>query len=146
MNISSNKKHFLSYTHITYRGRSITVRTVTRLRAGRSKFRIPARARNFSLLRNCPGRLSDPLSFIFNGYQGLYRGVKRTMNEVNHVPPSSTEVKNEWCCTSSPPACLNGVDNGKVLHKGYSNCINCKSSFIEGRNYEHATQQSNFQN
>jgi hypothetical protein len=26
-----------------------------------------------------------------------------------HSPPTSTELKNAWCCTSSPPICLHGV-------------------------------------
>jgi hypothetical protein len=30
--------------------------------------------------------------------------------EIGHWPPSSTEVKNEWSSTSTPPICLHGKD------------------------------------
>ena len=36
--------------------------------------------------------------------------------EVNHPPPSSAQVKNEWSYTSTPPACLHSVDREKVYH------------------------------
>ena len=34
------------------------------------------------------------------------RVVKRPRREVDHSPPSSAEVKNEWRDTSTPPICL----------------------------------------
>ena len=37
-------------------------------------------------------------------------GVKMPVREVNHSPPSSVEVKNEWSYTSVPPIYLRGVD------------------------------------
>ena len=40
----------------------------------------------------------------------LFPGVKRPGCEVNHSPPSSVEVKNEWRCTAASPVCLHGVD------------------------------------
>jgi hypothetical protein len=44
-----------------------------------------------------------------NGYRGaLSLGVKRPEREVDHSPPSSAEVKNEWTYTSAPPI-LHGV-------------------------------------
>jgi hypothetical protein len=39
----------------------------------------------------------------------LSLGVKRQGREVDHSPPSSTEVKNEWSYTSTPPTPLHGV-------------------------------------
>jgi hypothetical protein len=36
-------------------------------------------------------------------------GVKRPGREANHSPPSSSEVKNEWSYTSTPPVRLHGV-------------------------------------
>jgi hypothetical protein len=36
-------------------------------------------------------------------------GVKRREREVNHSPPSITEVKNEWRYTSANPLCFHGV-------------------------------------
>jgi len=29
--------------------------------------------------------------------------------------PSSTMVKNEWSCTSTPPICLHGVERDKII-------------------------------
>jgi len=37
-------------------------------------------------------------------------GVKWVGREVNHSPPSSAEVENEWIYTSVPPVCLHVVD------------------------------------
>ena len=37
-------------------------------------------------------------------------GVKQLGHDV-HLPPSSTDVTNEWCCNCTPSACVPGVDN-----------------------------------
>jgi hypothetical protein len=39
----------------------------------------------------------------FNGYRVSFLGVKRQRCEVDHSPPSSAEVRNEWSYTSTPP-------------------------------------------
>jgi len=70
---------------------------------------MPAMARDFSLPK-FPYRLWGPHSLLFGGYRGSFREVKRPGREVNHKPPSSTEVKNGWSCTSAPPMHLHGVD------------------------------------
>jgi len=41
---------------------------------------------------------------------GFFARVERPGREVDHSPPSSDEVKNEWSCTSPPPIC-HGVDH-----------------------------------
>jgi hypothetical protein len=58
----------------------------------------------------CPVRLLGP-----NGYRCSFPGVKRPGREVNHLPPSSAEVKNVWSHTSTPPICLHGLDREKNL-------------------------------
>ena len=40
---------------------------------------------------------------------GFFPGVKRPGREVNHSPPSSVEVNNEWSSTSTTPVCLHGI-------------------------------------
>jgi hypothetical protein len=92
-----------------------------------------------------PDRLCGPPRPLSNGYQVLPRGgvVKQAWYEVNHSPPSSAVVKNEWSYTFTSPVCLQGMDrenftfilftsltfmikiqrNGNVLH---GNCTNCK--------------------
>jgi hypothetical protein len=39
---------------------------------------------------------------------------KQLGREVNHTPPSSTKVKNEWSYTSIPSVCLRGIDRENV--------------------------------
>ena len=58
--------------------------------------------------------------------------VKRLEREVNHVPSSSAEVKNEWSYTSTPYTCLHGVDSLYGLDYDTSTSQSCCifSSFI----------------
>jgi len=41
---------------------------------------------------------------------GVLSRVKAAGGDVEHAPPSSAEVKNEWSYTSAPAMCLNGLD------------------------------------
>jgi hypothetical protein len=41
--------------------------------------------------------------------------VKLPDREIDHLLPSSTEVKNEWRYTSPPPICSTGADRNKYL-------------------------------
>jgi hypothetical protein len=43
----------------------------------------------------------------------LSTGAQRQGREVNHSPPPSAEVKNEWSCTSTLHIYLHGVDKHK---------------------------------
>jgi len=47
---------------------------------------------------------------LFNGYQGSFPALKQLGHEINHSPPSSAEVKNDWSYTSTPLVCLCGMD------------------------------------
>jgi hypothetical protein len=40
----------------------------------------------------------------------LSTGLERTGRAVEHLPPSSEEVKHEWNYTSAPPLRIHGVD------------------------------------
>jgi len=42
---------------------------------------------------------------------GFFSGVKRPKRFVDHCPPYSAEVKNEWSYTSIPVLCLHDVDS-----------------------------------
>ena len=55
-------------------------------------------------------RLCEPSCLVFDGYKVYFPGVKRPGRETDHLPTSSSEVKNEWSYTSTPPICLHGVD------------------------------------
>jgi hypothetical protein len=59
---------------------------------------------------NRPDQLWGPSSLQGNKYRGSFPGVERPGRDVDHPPPTSAEVKNEWSYTSSPQICLNGVD------------------------------------
>jgi hypothetical protein len=60
--------------------------------------------------QNHPDRLWGPHSLLFNLYQGSLPEVKRPEREVDHSPPSSAEVYNEWRYASTAPICLYGMD------------------------------------
>jgi hypothetical protein len=44
------------------------------------------------------------------GAEFLYWEIKRLESEVDHSPPFSAEVKNEWSYNSAPRTCLHDVD------------------------------------
>jgi hypothetical protein len=70
----------------------------------------PGRGKILSLLQNNPDWLFGTPSLIFSGYPGSTKGVKWLGHDVNHSPPSSPEVKNEWSYTFAPPLYLHGMD------------------------------------
>jgi hypothetical protein len=43
-------------------------------------------------------------------YRAYFPGEKQPKCEVNHSPPSSAKVKNEWSYTPTPAICLHSVD------------------------------------
>jgi len=55
------------------------------------------------LVSKKPRPASCPLNHLFNEHCGSFRGIKRPGREIDHSPPSSAEVKNEWSFTSSLP-------------------------------------------
>jgi hypothetical protein len=64
----------------------------------------------FFSLPSRPDRLWGPPSLLSSGYQGmLCLRVKRPEREADHSPPSSSEIKNAWNDTSTPPTHLHGV-------------------------------------
>jgi hypothetical protein len=77
--------------------------TVTRPWAGYFGIQISAGARDFSFSKTSRPALglSQPPVQLVSGV--LIVGVKQLGYEVDHSPPSSAEVKNEWSCTSVPP-------------------------------------------
>jgi hypothetical protein len=57
------------------------------------------------------------IRFVFKGLTGTVDlGGKQPGRAVNHAPPSSTEVKNEWSCISAPSICLHGVGKQNFFH------------------------------
>lgn len=75
----------------------------TRLWAGESGAQVPVAARDFSFLYKHPDWLWDPPTLILYGYSGCLPDVKWPGCDVHHSSLASTEVKNEWSCTSAPP-------------------------------------------
>jgi hypothetical protein len=59
--------------------------------------------RNISLLRNVQTGPEPP-----NPHPHHFTGIKLPRREVNHSPPSITELKNAWSYTSAPPICFHG--------------------------------------
>ena len=76
---------------------------ITRLRTGRSGFRILVRAEDLFLLVTSLYRLWCQPSLQLNGYRGSFAGIKRPELEIYHSFPSGAELNNEWSCTSVSP-------------------------------------------
>ena len=68
------------------------------------------RGKRFFLSAKCPNQLWSLLSFLFNGYQVLFREEKRPGRKVNHAHLSIFKGKNEWSYTSTSPICFHSVD------------------------------------
>jgi hypothetical protein len=49
------------------------------------------------------------LSRLFDGHWGSFPVLKRPGCEVDHLPLTSSEVKNKWSYTSAPPICICGM-------------------------------------
>jgi hypothetical protein len=62
--------------------------------------------KRFIVSPKCPDWSWDPPSQVFSGYLGYFAGVKQSEHEVNHSPPFSAEVKNEWNYTTATLICL----------------------------------------
>jgi hypothetical protein len=86
-----------------FESRHSPVSTMTRLRAGRSGFD-PRQRQGFSLLATASspalGPTQPPIQWVS---AALFLGVKRLGHEADRSPPCSTEVKNAWGYTSTPP-------------------------------------------
>ena len=54
-----------------------------------------------------------PTEFLSQGYGGSFPGLKRPGREVDHIPPHSSEGKNEWSYTSTSTVILHGVEGDK---------------------------------
>jgi hypothetical protein len=80
------------------------VTTETTLRVRWFGVRILVGIRDFSLFENAILALG-PTRFIFHGYQG-----KATRTLCWTLPSSSSEDKNEWSYTSTPPVCRHCAD------------------------------------
>ena len=80
---------------------------------GKSGVRILVEARSLSRLQNFQtGCGSHPTSYWLG--TGSFQGVNRPVCKVKNSPPVSTEMKNEWSCTSTPLICLQGRGQGKL--------------------------------
>jgi hypothetical protein len=73
-----------------------------------SRIRFPAEAGNFSHHRVQNGSRAHPASYPV-GTGGSFLGGKAAGREADHSLPSSSEVKNAWSYTSTPPIRLHGV-------------------------------------
>jgi hypothetical protein len=79
-----------------------------RSQGGRNGVRIPAGPRHYFLLHNIQpgsGPTEPPVKWVPGFFPSM---LKRPGREVDHSPPSSAEVKNEWSYVSH--ICLRDVD------------------------------------
>jgi len=89
-----------------------SVDMVIRLWPRRSGVRIPVGARDFCVFQNIVS-WDHPFSYSMDTGE-LSSSVKHLGPEFDHYTPSSTDVKNEWSCTSSTTLCLRRVDRDKI--------------------------------
>jgi hypothetical protein len=80
----------------------------------------PCWGKRFFSCPECPDGLWSPTSLPFSGYQGYFcvcvcvgggaGAIKWLGHEVDHSPPPSAEVKNEWRYASAYLICLYDID------------------------------------
>jgi hypothetical protein len=68
---------------------------------------MPAGPKHFLLQNVLKGSGAHPASYSM--VTAVLTVAKLLGHEVNHSPPSTAEVKNEWSYTSTPPICLHDV-------------------------------------
>ena len=78
------------------------------------KFPLEMPDKKFFSTPNRPNKLWGPPSLQGNKYQGSFPRVERPGRDVDHPPPLTAEVKNEWRYTSSPQIYLNGADRDNL--------------------------------
>ena len=71
-------------------------------------------SKNFRLLYTRPDRPWGPPSLLSNGYRSFFQGIKRPRHGVDHSPPSSAEVEDDWSYTFTTPLCLHGILRGDL--------------------------------
>jgi len=95
-------------------GRGDSVGSImTRLWAGRSCSNF-SRCKRFLSVWEHPFWLWGPHSLVWS-LPRFFPGVKCPGHEVDHLPPSSAKVKNEWNCTSALPCVPSCLWTGTAL-------------------------------
>jgi hypothetical protein len=69
----------------------------------------PGKHKGFSLQLRHPSRLWGRRNLVFSVYEDSFPGLKRPGRDVDHLPPSSAEINNEWIHTFALLVCLHGV-------------------------------------
>ena len=82
----------------------------TKLQAGHSCVRIPAGVKDFFFFTKTPRPCLGLTPMLFNGYRSCFLGVKRARAWIRPLTTSSAEIKNDWSCISSPPACFHEME------------------------------------
>ena len=75
------------------------------------------------IFRTRPGRPWGPPSLLYNGYRVSFTGVKRPGRGVNHPPPSSAEIKEKYCRTSTSLLGLHGLFMDELQLITYYECV-----------------------
>jgi hypothetical protein len=69
----------------------------------------PGMGKTFSLVQNVHTIFGDPTASYSIGTGVVSQRCSGLVYEVDHSPPSSAEVENEWSCTSAPLIYHHGV-------------------------------------
>jgi hypothetical protein len=86
---------------------------------------------NFLQKKKSPDQLWCPPTHLLGGYQGSFCRIKQLHHDVNSVPPSGAEVKNEWGCISAAPCRPSWCGQGQfylysALHEWTCVIVSCK--------------------
>jgi len=109
-----NTFYLYFFSLLVWWNRNIVVGAISKPRVRRFCIRIADSSYRFISVPGGPYQLWGPPRLLFNGYPGYYLGVNRPGRDVDHPPPSSVEVKNEWSCTSAPPRAYSLHGQGKL--------------------------------
>jgi hypothetical protein len=86
----------------------------TRLQPGRSGFRTPGGKIYISVFKKSRPTLGFHPASWFDGYWDSFPRIKRPERDIDHLPPSTADVKIEWSYASTPPICLHGVKRDSI--------------------------------
>ena len=90
-------KLIVAFRHFAKASKSRTLKCRgIQLRAGLARVSNPSRDKILFSSKKSQDRFCSPNSLLINAYMGLFPELKRPRRDVDHSPPPSADIKNEW--------------------------------------------------